>query len=34
MNHGQIVDYDIYEALNMKKPFDTDMFEVANTTSI
>ncbi len=34
MNHGNIVDYDIYEALNMKKPFDTDMFEVANTTSI
>ena len=34
MNHGQIVDYDIYEALNMKKPFDTEMFEVANTTSI
>ena len=34
MNHGDIVDYDIYEALNMKKPFDTEMFEVANTTSI
>ena len=34
MKHGQIVDYDIYEALNMKKPFDTEMFEVANTTSI
>ena len=34
MNHGQIVDYDIYEALNMKKPFDIEMFEVANTTSI
>ena len=34
MNHGQIVDYDIYEALNMHKPFDTEMFEVANTTSI
>jgi len=34
MNHGQIVDYDIYEALNMKKPFDTEMFEVANMTSI
>ncbi len=34
MNHGVIVDYDIYEALNMKKPFDTEMFEVANTTSI
>ncbi len=34
MNHGIIVDYDIFEALNMKKPFDTEMFEVANTTSI
>ncbi len=34
MNHGQIVNYDIYEALNMKKPFDTELFEVANTTSI
>lgn len=34
MNHGQIVNYDIYEALNMQKPFDTEMFEVANTTSI
>lgn len=34
MNHGQIVNYDIFEALNMKKPFDTDMYEVANITSI
>ena len=34
MQHGEIVDYDIYEALNMKKPFDTEMFEVANITSI
>ena len=34
MEHGNIVDYDIYEALNMKKPFDTEMFEVASTTSI
>lgn len=34
MNHGAIVDYDIYEALNMQKPFDTEMFEVANTTAI
>ena len=30
----EIVDYDIYEALNMKKPFDDDMYEVAHTTSI
>ena len=34
MNHGEVVDYDIFEALNMKKPFDTDMFEVASTTAI
>ncbi|MGN0493001.1 MAG: 6-phosphofructokinase [Acutalibacteraceae bacterium] len=31
---GQIVNYDIYEALNMKKPFDDEMFEIAHTTSI
>jgi len=34
MRHGIIENYDIYEALNMKKPFDVEMFEVANTTSI
>lgn len=34
MRHGEIVNYDIYEALNMKKPFDDDMYRVANTTSI
>ena len=34
MNHGEIVDYDIFEALNMKKPFDSEMFEVASTTAI
>ena len=34
MKHGQIVDYDIYEALNMQKPFDKEMFEVARMTSI
>lgn len=31
---GEIIDYDIYEALNMKKPFDDDMYEIAHTTSI
>ncbi len=31
---GEIVDYDIYEALNMKKPFDIDMYEIAQATSI
>ncbi|MBE6749679.1 MAG: 6-phosphofructokinase [Ruminococcaceae bacterium] len=30
----EIVDYDIYEALNMKKPFDIDVYNVANITSI
>lgn len=29
-----IVDYDIYEALNMTKPFDKEMYDIANTTSI
>ena len=32
--NGDIVDYDIYEALNMKKPFDEEMYRIANTTSI
>ena len=31
---GKIVNYDIYEALNMKKPFDDEMYEIAHTTSI
>ena len=31
---GEIVNYDIYEALNMKKPFDDEMYEIAHTTSI
>lgn len=31
---GDIVNYDIYEALNMKKPFDNEMYEIAHTTSI
>lgn len=34
MKNNAIVDYDIYEALNMKKPLDMDMFEIANITSI
>ena len=32
--NGEIVNYDIYEGLNMKKPFDDEMYEIANTTSI
>ena len=31
---NEIVDYDIYEALNMKKPFDKAMYDIANITSI
>lgn len=31
---GEIVNYDIYESLNMKKPFDDEMYEIAHTTSI
>lgn len=34
MKDGEIVNYDIYEALNMKKPFAEDMFNVAHVTSI
>ncbi len=28
---GKIVDFDIYDALNMEKPFDEELFKVANT---
>lgn len=31
---GEVLNYDIYEALNMKKPFDAEMYKIANTTSI
>lgn len=31
---GKIVNEDIYEALNMKKPFDDDMYNIAHVTSI
>ena len=34
MKKGEIVNYDIYEALNMKKEFDNEMYEIAHTTSI
>lgn len=33
-NGGKIVDYDIFEALSMKKEFDFDMLDVAHETSI
>lgn len=32
--NGKILDYDIYEALNMVKPFDADKFKIANVISI
>ena len=31
---GEIVNYDIFEALQMKKPIDVDMLRVAHETSI
>lgn len=34
MKNNVIVDYDIYEALNMEKPLDMAMYEIANITSI
>ena len=34
IRNDQVVDYDIFEALNMKKPFDLKMYEIANVTSI
>lgn len=34
MNGGVIVDYDITEALNMKRVFDTELYKIAHTISI
>ena len=34
MQKDEIVDFDIFEALNMKKPFDNDMYEIAHEISI
>ena len=34
LKNSEIVDYDIYEALNMKKPFDEEMYKIADITSI
>ena len=34
MQHGKIVDFDIYEALKMEKSIDNVLFDVANITSI
>lgn len=34
MNGNKVIDYDIYEALKMKKPFETHLYEIAHTISI
>lgn len=34
LKDSEIVDYDIYEALNMKKPFNEEMYKIADITSI
>ena len=34
MQHDEIVDYDIFEALNMKKSLDLDMYKIAHEISI
>lgn len=34
IKENKVVDYDIYEALNMKKGLDMEMYEIANATSI
>jgi 6-phosphofructokinase 1 len=34
MQHDEIVDYDIFEALNMKKSLDLNMYKVAHEISI
>ena len=34
MQNGKIVDFDIQEALSMKKPFDEKLYQIANTISI
>lgn len=34
MKHDQIVDYDIFEALNMKKEIDLEMYKIAHEISI
>ena len=31
---GDVVDYDIFEALNMKKHIDTDLYQIAMDVSI
>lgn len=34
IKNSQVVDYDIHEALKMKKPFETKLYEIAHTISI
>ena len=33
-NHGEVVDYDIFEALNMKKHIDEHLYQIAMDVSI
>ncbi|MDE6708981.1 MAG: ATP-dependent 6-phosphofructokinase, partial [Oscillospiraceae bacterium] len=33
MQNGKIVDFDIKEALSMKKPFDENLYNIANEIS-
>ena len=34
MQQGKIVDFDIQEALSMKKSFDEKLYQISNTISI
>jgi 6-phosphofructokinase 1 len=34
MKDNKIIDYDIYEALAMKKPFENHLYDISNTISI
>jgi 6-phosphofructokinase 1 len=34
IDHAEIVDYDIIEALNMKKTIDPELYKIANEISI
>ncbi|MDY4607452.1 MAG: 6-phosphofructokinase, partial [Eubacterium sp.] len=34
LKHGEVVDYDIFEALNMKKSIDMNLYQIAHEVSI
>jgi 6-phosphofructokinase 1 len=34
IDHEEVVDYDIIEALNMKKTIDPELYKIANAISI